>query len=349
MRLKRYLKFLFNLLTRKNKYFYVGGYPHINNLGDQALYFSYQKLLGKKLIHFQGGMVETTLAKILADKNDLAFLAGGTLINRLGLFSLQDAYKIFNQVNVIGTGVAQNYFWVNQTNYCDKMDDWMTVLKKSSYLAVRGPLGKRLLEEYGAKQVQIFGDPVITLACNEKKAATEKKVIGINVGISKDGAWVSEIAICNLYNHLVCQLKQEHWEIHWLVVCDTDLPMTKKLASETKTEQFMHVIYNDPYKYIQICQKMSVFIGLKLHSVVLSHCAYTPSIMLEYRPKCLDYMMSVGEEDNCFRLDKIHEEILFHKISELYLDQDKYINRLYANINVLKKQQTKIVNEILNS
>ena len=349
MSLARYLKFTLNLLTPKKKYFYVGGYPHINNLGDQALFQAYQQLLGKNLIHFQGGRIETTMAKILADKNDLAFLAGGTLINRLSLFSLNDAYKIFHHIHVIGTGVAQNYFWDTQSGqHCD-LDNWLVALRKSASLAVRGPLGKRLLEEHGLEKVHIFGDPVINFARQEKKVVSAKKVIGINIGISKDGAWASEAAIFNIYKELACQLKNDEWEIHWLVVCDTDLNITKQVATQTQTEQFVHIVFSDPNEYINLCQNFSLLIGLKLHSVVLAHCAYIPSIMLEYRPKCLDYMMAIGEEDNCFRLDKINAEQIFKRIGELFENQVRFITRLYENINMMKKHQIQLVNEILSS
>jgi len=349
MNIDRIAHFLHSLITKKNGYFYVGGFPKINNLGDQALFLAYKNLLGKDLIHFQGGRLQTFFAKIFKVKSTKAFLAGGTLINRLGLFSLRDALKVFNKIYVIGTGVAQNYFWSSQPGFSNETPEWIVALKKAAYLGVRGPIGKNLLEENGLSRVEIFGDPVITFALPEKRVATNKKVIGVNIGVSKDGAWVSEEVIFQIYRDLITNLMKSNWEVHWVVVCDSDLKITKKVASETKTEKYIHVIYSDPYKYIQICQDMSVFIGLKLHSVILAHCAYTPSIMLEYRPKCLDYMLSIGEGDNCFRLDKINGEQIFKRICELFENQDQFIIRVYENINMMKKNQIKLVNEILSS
>jgi len=349
MNIGRVAYFIYSLITKKNGYFYIGGFPKINNLGDQSLFLAYKKILGQDLIHFQGGRIQTFIAKVFKVEHTKAFLAGGTLINRLGLFSLRDAFKVFNKIYVIGTGVAQNYFWSTQSGFINETSEWMEALKKASYLSVRGPLGKNLLEENGVSEVEIFGDPVITFALPEKRVVTNKKVIGINVGVSKDAAWVSEEVIFKLYYDLVTKLLHSNWEIHWLVVCDSDLQITKKVASETKTEQFIHVFFNDPSKYIQLCQEMCVFIGLKLHSVVLAHCAYTPSIMLEYRPKCLDYMLSIGEDDNCFRLDKINAEQIFARICELFENQDQFIVRLYENINMMKKNQAKQINKLLSS
>lgn len=49
----------------------------------------------------------------------------------------------------------------------------------------------------------------------------------------------------------------------------------------------MHMEYSNPLSYINLVSEMQAFVGLKLHAVVLAMCAHVPSILLEYRPKCL--------------------------------------------------------------
>ena len=58
--------------------------------------------------------------------------------------------------------------------------------------------------------------------------------------------------------------------------------------------------YLDPDRYLARVRKMQAFIGMKLHSVILAMCAHVPSIMLEYRPKGLDFMESVEGSGSTF-------------------------------------------------
>jgi polysaccharide pyruvyl transferase WcaK-like protein len=62
---------------------------------------------------------------------------------------------------------------------------------------------------------------------------------------------------------------------------------------------------------------MSAFIGMKLHSVILAMCAHVPSIMLEYRPKALDFMASVGLEQFNVRTSDVEPRALFGMLFEL--------------------------------
>jgi len=91
---------------------------------------------------------------------------------------------------------------------------------------------------------------------------------------------------------------------------------------------------------------MKVFIGLKLHSVILATCAFVPSIMLEYQPKCLDYMLSINQRENCYRTDKLYAHKITESLMELSNKRDYYSVKLRKSINELKGKQNMYAEEI---
>jgi polysaccharide pyruvyl transferase WcaK-like protein len=55
---------------------------------------------------------------------------------------------------------------------------------------------------------------------------------------------------------------------------------------------------------------------MKLHATVLATCALTPSIMLEYRPKCRDYMQSIGQDRFTFKTDSLRAGEIWEIVRE---------------------------------
>jgi polysaccharide pyruvyl transferase WcaK-like protein len=55
---------------------------------------------------------------------------------------------------------------------------------------------------------------------------------------------------------------------------------------------------------------------MKLHATVLATCALTPSIMLEYRPKCRDYMESIGQGRFTFKTSDFRAGELWEIVEE---------------------------------
>jgi polysaccharide pyruvyl transferase WcaK-like protein len=65
-----------------------------------------------------------------------------------------------------------------------------------------------------------------------------------------------------------------------------------------------------------VCEQ-TVFVGFKLHAVVLAYCARVPALMIEYRPKCRDFMESIGADEFVVRADQQTTELLLAKVEQL--------------------------------
>ncbi len=297
---------------------YLGGYPAIDNLGDVALFQSYQKQFSdKNLIHYQGSKLLFKLFKRIGNGTP-AIAAGGTLINRLSFEAIDQGSQIFNPFYVMGTGVAQKDFWQNVEGWQDRIDDWCRVLERAEYIGVRGPLSQKSLIDNGLRNVKVVGDPVMIFAYDqEDKLQNHQKTIGINIGVSLTHVWGSEEEIYKKYVDIVRKLKSDSWRISWYVVCPEDLPITLQIAKETNTEDTIHQIFRDVKHYMKTVNNESVFIGMKLHAVVLAITQQVPSIMIEYRPKCRDFMQSISQENRCFRSDAIDPEMIIEVCQNL--------------------------------
>jgi polysaccharide pyruvyl transferase WcaK-like protein len=80
-------------------------------------------------------------------------------------------------------------------------------------------------------------------------------------------------------------------------------------------------------------ERCDVFVGIKLHSVILSYCANTPAIMVEYQPKCRDFMASIDMEQYNVRVDEFKSEITKKLVCEMYKNNESI--RIKTNRNCL--------------
>jgi len=305
--------------TRRPRIGYVGGWLGHANLGDEALLGATKMLFPRASVvaydpHWNCRSV-MGLAKTLRSFR-YALLGGGTRIFRSS-FALECARKGFSLSKrrfVFGTGVANPSFWGGQSDWVDQRREWVDALRDCFYVGVRGPISAQLLIENGLKDVEVIGDPVLAFARDASSAsAWMPDSLGLNVGRCAR-MWGEQSSMNEEFAQLARLAKRAGWKVTWFVVWPEDLPVTREIAEASGTSEHIHEIYDDPQAYMKLVEPMSVFVGVKLHAVVLATCAYVPALMVEYRPKCRDYMLSIGQEQNtvranCFKAEDAWETV----------------------------------------
>lgn len=339
------LKYIFSL---KKTAIYVGGYPTISNVGDVALYEAYRFLLSDfRLIHFSGGRLEYFIYRIFAFKRPLAVLAGGTLINHMCLRETKEGKNLFGPLFVFGTGVAQSSYWHGKVGYQIQENDWQEVLKDSPYVGVRGPLSVSQLKKFNIEG-DVFGDPVLSLAQlkdESQQNSIPKKVIGLNVGKSLGFVQGGEENLEKTFINLAKELLERGYSLKWFVVCPEDFSVTQKIVGLTGGSVVS--IYKDYKEYYSELDEVFLFIGTKLHAVCLSLNVSVPSIMIEYRPKCRDFMSSLELEEFSIPAEKVSVAGLFNKIGEIEKDYSKIVHTINTNILNFQKKQPQVVKNVL--
>lgn len=323
---------------------YVGGVHGSQNLGDEALYKAIKILFPS--FTFIDLPRKRKLAKLFSKffKFATGTLAGGTLINQkeewLDLVSIYSPN--IDRFFIFGTGVASPKFWP------DKREEWINLLEKMPFVGVRGPLSKQLLEESGLKGVEVVGDPVLALALNnnENIKKVKDRVLGINIGWDSLSHWGNRDEIYREIVKIARLATDNGWIVRWFVVCPSDLPIATKLAEESGTNEKIVSEYHSAENYMKEVGCCSVFIGSRLHAVVLATCAYVPSLMVEYRPKCRDFMCSIGQDEYNIRADRLKAEKAWKSLCEMESECEDLSNVLYNNIQIIKSTQKKKANKL---
>ena len=82
-------------------------------------------------------------------------------------------------------------------------------------------------------------------------------------------------------------------------------------------------------------------------SVVFAMCAHVPSLMIEYRPKCLDFMKSVGQERFTVRTDQLSGDLLEDRFDELLASPASTSRQIAERMLALRGRQEARAAELL--
>lgn len=321
---------------------YLSGSPDSDNLGDNTLFKAHQALLpGCSFLRYgSGGRVLTRLSRLLRVSGH-GLLAGGTLINRWGVGAVEECLELFGGFSVLGTGVGQAEFWAGRrSDFSDQMSAWKRVLERASYLGVRGPLSARSLHEAGLPKAEVIGDPVLAFAepAPPPPRTAARSSVGLNLGVSRGNVWGSEEHIARECTALARRARERGFDVQWFVVHPQDLAATRTAARASGTEGRIHELYRDHRRFMDLVRPLGAFVGMKLHAVVLATCAYVPSVMLEYRPKCRDYMLSIDREANTVRTDRFDAAEVWEMVQELDAERDRCARDLHDSIAPVRER-----------
>jgi len=344
------LKFI---LSNKIKARYYGWHG-FSNLGDDVIYHATREAFAKDVL-FYAAEEDGPLAELLGRRLNFRaiFLGGGTLIKGPSAYlrQLRKVLPIFTKAKFIifGTGVGDVEMWKSFGVKTDT-ERWRDIVERSDYIGVRGPLSKKHLIEWGVKkEIRVIGDTAVWFA-REKVAPKEKtKRIGINLGSTykEQIHGRNENAVLEFGASLMKRLAQEGWQISLFPMVQEDVEyMNRAVKMAGISDLEMHKNFLDFRYVMKEMEKQDIFIGEKLHSVVLASCVYTPAIMLEYRTKCKDFMMSIGREDWNYRTDNLNLGTIFDRLTELYENLETHQNRIAAQIKKIKAGLETAVSEI---
>lgn len=307
--------FRHNLNPARRPLAYVGGWLGQRNLGDEALLHATRQTFGRFSVwHYDGSRSMTVLLRRFQRTRSGVF-AGGTLINRAPEYL--DIARRFQHITgsmfVFGTGVADPDFWTGRGDFKHDLARWKPVLDACTYVGVRGPRSAALLGDAGVDRVKVVGDPVIAYSRNATREPAPR-TLGLNIGYNHGHQWGDEETLQREICSLAKLAREEGWQVKWLVVFPADLPITMRAARESDTTGHVICAYDRPEPYIDAAETLTAFVGMKLHATILSLCAHVPSIMLEYDAKCMDFMLSIGRQEDVVRTDRFKADAAWSQV-----------------------------------
>jgi polysaccharide pyruvyl transferase WcaK-like protein len=250
---------------------------------------------------------------------------------------------------IFGTGVGDIDMW-NQFGVSTDVSGWVDALERADYVSVRGALSKQHLEKWGVtRHVEVVGDPAVWFARDQIAPKRHEKRIGLNLGFTKGLLHgQDDNVVLALGASLLKRLKADNWQITLFPVIASDIPFLHEAVTKAGIETPpMHMDYLNVRGTLDALEQQDVFIGEKLHSVVLAHCVYTPAVMLEYRTKCRDYMLSVNQSDCSFRTDALDADLIHDKICALYANTAQHQSHLYTQLQQLKANLHRAAQDVI--
>jgi hypothetical protein len=309
LRLFKYSTNVLKILTHSSsETAYIGWLGH-RNLGDEVLFQTISSLLSRaRIFPYAPTPFEIRLLRRIAPNKKFraVCLGGGTLIGGEGYLRIvEDALSRDIPLFSFGTGVLDPNFWEESGRL---LTEWTKALSQFREVSVRGFLSEALLKEARFENVTVVGDPVLALAGDNLIETAEDMVLGVNVGFAlPNECWGGGGG--SLINDIAQNLKllsSMGWRFRLFGVAPKDEYLLHRVAKTIDPALVKSLrLYADPYAFMSDAAKCSVFVGMKLHATILAYAAFTPIIMLEYDPKCKDFMFTVDRMGFNVRTDRI--------------------------------------------
>ena len=341
--------------SRRNIAGYIGWLGH-DNLGDEALFQSFKQIFNEtSFIAYEPLPIELLLYRSARRRRslfDLVFLGGGTLINDNNyLKPFSRAVQREKHSVVFGTGVRDPEFWMKFRPNLDitrQMQEWVAVLRNASFVGVRGPQSARALESYGLPQVRVVGDPAIALCSPRPETAKRTRIAAINLGCSGP-MWGSQQQLNANVAEFARSLLRDGWQVEFLPMHPADESLAENFKDEFNLPQIS--IWRDflsTSKTLNRIKHYDLLVGQRLHASILAGGSGVPTIALEYRPKCGDFMESIGMSQFSVRTDQADPERLLSLLQEIETDYLGHSRRLNMACDELRQTQYDSAREIIN-
>jgi hypothetical protein len=277
-----------------------------------------------------------TLARLT--EQEVGMCGGGTFINRNA-----DALNAYNSVRkrtghpvpTFGNGVAHPEFWSSkEAGWVDRRKEWVAAMAELPLAGVRGPISKALLEDAGARNVVVCGDPAVAFHASYAGKTPSERVcgslrVGINAGDCVERLWGHAEGVQSALAALAVWLAKSGHQVEIIPVWPKDVEACVDVARRAALDQsVVSPVCWSREAFMSRVQQLDVMVCLKLHAGILAAAANVPFVSLEYQPKCRDFAVSIGWDDLVIRTDDLQPQILIDRVSNLIeqLDgQRKYL------------------------
>jgi polysaccharide pyruvyl transferase WcaK-like protein len=184
---------------------------------------------------------------------------------------------------------------------------------------------------------EVVGDPALLLGEGSATAADIERRLGFNLGISTQ-VWGGDPGLILAESVQAMRvLLDEGWSITLFPMWPRDMPYLREAQRLLGGQVDLFEDYLDIDALVAELRLCRVFVGLKLHSVVLASSVYVPSLMLEYMPKCLDFQASLDRADRNIRTDRLTAADIVDHVRDL--DEHREAERAHLEARVTELRQ----------
>lgn len=351
----------------------ISGYYGFNNTGDEAILKSMvgafkEKIPQIKITVLSHNPLQTSqtyqvkainrlhLIDIMRCSRDTnLFISGGggllqdstgkgwSILYYLGLILAVKIVKV--PVMIYAQGIGPVNKQINK-----KLIKW--ILNKVDLITVRDNPSKELLENLGVVKPSIYvnSDPVFLLKkkninniidshpfIQELINSDNRPLIGISVREYKSNGSDSKRIFAQAADYLI-----ENYQAKIIFLplkFDEDVHISEKILSLMKNKAEVLKIKLEPEELLSVLSRLSLVVGVRLHSIIFSSMANIPFIAFNYDPKVKYFVEDLGLSELLLEIDKdISLKNIQKRIEYIRENNDKIKDILLEKVNNLEKK-----------
>ncbi len=351
----------------------ISGYYGFNNTGDEAILKSMvnafkEKIARVKITVLSHSPLQTSQTYQVKSINRLhliniicclrdsnLFISGGggllqdstgkgwSILYYLGLILVAKIVKIPVMIYAQGIGPVNNQ--VNK-----KLMKW--ILNKVELITVRDNSSKELLENLGVVKSSIYvnSDPVFLLKrrsinyiidsypyIQELINSANRPLIGVSVRENRSNGPDLKRIFAQAADYLI-----ENYKVKIIFLpfkFDEDVHISEEILSLMKNQADVLKIKLEPEELLSLLSRLSLMVGVRLHSIIFSSMANIPFIAFNYDPKVKYFVEDLGLSE---LLLEINEDISLknfqEKIEYIRENNDKIKENLLKKVNNLEEK-----------
>lgn len=268
---------------------------------------------------------------------------GWSISYYLGLILLAKILKVPIMIYAQGIGPVNKQ--INK-----KLMKW--ILNRVDLITVRDNSSKELLENLGVVKPSIYvnSDPVFLLKKKNINHITDSypymkelihsdrcPLIGISVREYKSKGADSKKMFARVADYLI-----ENYQAKIIFLpfkFDEDVHMSEEILSLMKNEAAVLKIKFEPEELLSVLSRLSLVVGMRLHSIIFSSMANIPFIAFNYDPKVKYFVEDLGLSELLLEIDgDISLKNIQEKIEYVRENNDKIKDILLKKVNDLEKK-----------
>jgi exopolysaccharide biosynthesis predicted pyruvyltransferase EpsI len=334
------------LATPSVQYLGLAGY---GNVGDDAIRGAFTERLGATFAFADVPVGRRAIATrgtrhFLTSRGSALLLGGGTILGRtIWRHHLNRTRFLYRPPtwDMLGAGVEDPDF-VGNGSYSSwaEIGRWATILNRFSSVTVRGPRSHAILRRAGI-DAHVVGDPALLLGGRRTPVALSERDIDllVNVTCGEDQWGGTEHDWTPAVAEAVKTSVERGRRVAFVSMDPIDDAWNERVARRIGLvpELFRPRDHDD---FFGVAERSKLVVGTRLHANVLAAAAGTPTISLEYRPKCRDFMESIDMASSCHRVDRLKTDDLRLNIEAILADWSTHHSRTSSSVSGLRTRLT---------
>ena len=192
-----------------------------------------------------------------------------------------------------------------------------------------------------------------------KEDIDPKRNIGINVNFYI-GTWVKssikEVEFIELISESADRIIEKLGVgVVFVTTNHLDIELVNRIKNRMRHQRNAVAVDNKKYNYQElmgIIGQLDIFIGMRLHSIVMAVAMNTPIIGIVYADKVRDFMKTLRQEDRVIEFKDLNVENLVSKAEELWLQREEVKRELKPVVGELQqkaRQSAIILKQVVGS